>query len=98
MIKKVILGSVHYAAGRAFIPVIEEAAETQEMGGLFFARLISMVVLEGESAWVYPFDRNLSMEELVSIAPQLPHTIEETRKILGDRSLDAIRNGEPRSG
>jgi hypothetical protein len=80
--KRLVLGPVQFAAERAFIPIIEEVAETGDAAGVFFARLLSLVILESEGVWVYPFYGSLSLTELLSAVPELEHVMMETRKTL----------------
>jgi hypothetical protein len=77
-----VLGPVQFAAERAFIPIIEEVAETGDAAGVFFAHLLSLVIMESEEVWVYPFDCGLSLTELLSAVPELEHVMMETRKSL----------------
>jgi hypothetical protein len=80
--KKIIIGSIQYAAERAFIPLIEEVAETGGDSGVFVAHLISVVVLEREGIWVYSFKGDQCLTDLLATIPELGPTIEKARQSL----------------
>jgi hypothetical protein len=92
--KKVVLGPVRYAADRAFIPVIEEVAEAGKASGAFFARLLSLIVLEKEEVSIYPFSQQLSLTDLLSTVPELAQVMTAAQRSL--KSGTSIRGGEPR--
>jgi hypothetical protein len=80
--KRVVLGTVRFAAGRAFIPVIEEVAGVEGTVGGCIARPLSLVILEGEEITIHPFGRDLSLTDLFSMVPELEHTLAEARQSL----------------
>ena len=77
--KKLIPGRVQYAAGRAFIPVIEEFAESVDSGGLFVAHLFSLIVVDPEGDSVHPFENSLTLADLLSRVPDLVRILEHAR-------------------
>jgi hypothetical protein len=81
-VKKIIIGAIQYAAERAFIPLIEEIAETREDAGVFIAHLISVVVLEREGIWVYPFEKDRCLTDLLAEVPELEQTLKKARQSL----------------
>jgi hypothetical protein len=80
--KKLVLGPVKYAADRAFIPVIEVLADTGDTAGACFARLFSLVILDGGGILICPFDNDLSFSDLLSIVPELEHALAVARRSL----------------
>jgi hypothetical protein len=80
--KKVIVGSLRVTASRVFIPVVEETALTEDAAGVFFAHLLSLVVVERENVWVYPFSKKMSLSDLLSLIPELQRAIDEARTFL----------------
>jgi hypothetical protein len=80
--RKLVLGPVKYAADRAFIPVIEVLADTGDAAGACFARLFSLIILEGEGASICPFDNDLSLSDLCSVVPELEQALTMARRSL----------------
>ncbi len=83
--KRVVLGTVRYVAGRAFIPVIEEVAGAEGTAGGCIARPLSLVILDEEEITIHPFGRDLSLTDLFSLIPELERTLAEARQSLSDR-------------
>lgn len=78
--RELVIGPVRYAAERAFIPLIEEIAGTGDDSGIFFAHLTSLVILEQERVWVYSFNGESDLTDLLTSVPGLEQAIEEARK------------------
>jgi hypothetical protein len=92
MRKGYFIGSVQYAASRAFIPVIEEVAAWKASNGVFYAQLHTLVVVESEGSWIYPFGKKVSLEELLDQIPNLSITMRMAQLALEERlSSDVIR-------